>query len=755
MLRPLPYQDPDRLVMVWEESSRTGDPKQRPAPGNFTDWQDQSHAFVAMAAMTRTSATLTGGAAPEQVLGHGVSANLFSVLGVAPLLGRTFTEDEARTGAHAVILSAALWQRRFGADPALLGRTIQMNDAPYEVVGVMPPDFAFPDRTTEFWRPLGLAPDVAVRRNSHFLNVVARLKPDVNLTQAQEDMSALAARLARQYPATNTKLGAVVVPLKTELLGDTRVSLLALVAAAACVLLIACANVANLLLARAWARQREIAVRMALGARRGRLIRQMLTESTVLAVVAGTAGLALAGVAAQALTVLVPADFAGATSVGLDVRAVAFTATISILTGLLFGIAPALQLSAARVHDVMKETGRSATGRPGWIRDTFVVSEIALALVLLIGAGLLIETLARLNTVDAGFDPHGVLTAEAYVSFPKYDDRWKRDQFYRQVVARLRVIPGVTSAGLTSDIPFTSRGNTMGFLAEGKTPPRGSAQDALFRLVSADYFATMRIPIARGRAFAESDDERGQPVAMVNDTMAAHVWPNEDAIGRRIQVAATWYVVVGVVHDVRERGLDYSVKDAVYLPFPQFEPSFFVPSQIAIRASVAEPERLTKALQAAVWSVDPDQPVTSISLMDRIVDGETAGRTRVFRLLAVLSAIAITLAALGIHGVLSYSVALQQKSIGLRLALGASPASVVLHVVSHGMRLAVLGQGVGGLIALGATRWLGSLLFGVSATDPHVFATVAAALMAVSLGACFLPARHAARVDPAVALRSE
>jgi predicted permease len=751
LLRPLPFQDPDRLVMVWETAPKLGALKYRSSPADARDWQVQNHAFAGVAIMRSDSGVILGEGSPEELDGRRVSGNFFALLGVPPLLGRPLNQADDDATANRVVLSYALWQRHFRGDPAVIGRNAQFGDTTCEVVGVMPPTFAFPDRRTEFWRPLGLAPALAARRNSHFLTVVARRAPGVSLAQAQQDMTAIASRLEHDYPSTNTGMGAVVIPLRDELLGDTRTALLVLSGAAACVLLIACANVANLLLVRASGRRREMAVRRAIGASRRRLVSQMLTESALLACVSGALGLALAHWAAKALVLMIPSTFAGAIDFGLDPHALVFTAVVSLGTAVCFGLMPALQSSRVGLGNDIKDGGRAATSRGGWMRDTFVVSEVALALVLLIGVGLLIETLVRLQHVDTGFRSDGILTAEAYVPFPKYDDRSKRNQFYRDVVDRLRAIPGVTSVGLTSDLPLTS-GSTMGFLADGQIPPP-QGNDALFRLVSVDYFRTMGIEIRSGRSFAASDDERAAPVAIVNETLATAIWPGQGALGRRIQISGVWYTVVGLSRDVLERGLDLAVKSEIYLPFAQFEPSFFVPSQIAVRTELAAPEVLTRAMQAAVWHVDPDQPVTRVMSMNAIVDSKLLGRARVLRLLAVLAALAVGLAAVGVHAVLSYAVAEGKRAIGIRLALGAAPRSVIGGVLRHGLRLAGVGLVVGTLVAVAATRVLASLLFGVSATEPHVFVMGVVVALGISVVACVLPARRAAVVDPVIVLR--
>jgi len=493
-----------------------------------------------------------------------------------------------------------------------------------------------------------------------------------------------------------------------------------------------------------------------IGGGTARLVRQMLTESPLLACIAGIAGLAVARWSLAALADFVPPGIAGSVSLELDPRAIAFTALISLTTGLLFGIAPALQVSGKGLYDALMQSGRTSTGRRGRLRDVLVVGEVALDLVLVIGASLLVETILRLNSVDAGFRPEGILTASAMTPFPKYEDRYKRNQFYRRVLERVEQIPGVVSAGLTSDLPFTSRGNTMSFSVEGKPPDPSLSQDALFRLVSAGYFQTLQTPLKSGRFFSVADDESSPSVGIVNETLARQYWPGENPLGHRFRVPADgpWITVVGVVHDMRERGFDYNIKGAIYLPFAQFEPGFFVASEIAVRTN-SRPGLLAKSLQAAVWSVDADQPVSRVMTMDEIVGEELANRRQVLRLLGTFAALALILAALGIHGILSYLVAQRRREIGVQLALGASPAMVVRSVISQGMRLTFAGLLIGGLAALAATRLLANLLYGVGSTDLRVFLLAGAALAATGLAACYVPARRAAAVDPIVALREE
>ena len=758
LIRPLPYADPGRLAMIWEDASAFGMPKNRPAPANFVDWKQQNQVFTGMAAMHSTSANLSGGGPPEEIVGRAVGWNLFPLLGVQPFAGRTFSEEEDRSSAKVVVLSYRLWQRRFAGDPALIGRTISMNDEKYTVAGVMPRDFYFPASDVQYWAPLGLPPDLLHRRNSHFLNVIARLKPGIVLSKAQAEMTAIAKRLEQAYPNTNRQIGAVVTPLKDQLIGDTRTALLALLGAAACILLIACANVANLLLARAANRQREIALRMAIGAGRGQLIRLVLIESSVLAFIGGIAGLFLAQLSMSILARMVPSALAGSVCVQLSLPVLGFTAAVSLVTGLAFGLIPAIQMSGRSLDLSLRQGGRTSSGRTGIFRDALMIGEVGLTLVLLAGAGLLIQTLVRLRAVDAGFRSDHVLTAEISIPLPKYAHRVKRTRFFDDVLARVRSLPGVRMAGLTSDLPFTSRGNYMSFAIENQPGAPGLDQSALYRLVSAGYLEALQAQLKAGRFLRGGDREGTLPVAMINETFARQYWRNQDPLGHRIQIGtgpdAPWLTIAGVVRDIRERGLDYSLMPAVYVPYPQTGITYFLPAEIAVRTAI-EPAALTKALQDAVWSIDPEQPVSAIRTMDDIAGLEVANRRQVLDLLGAFAALALVLASVGLYGVLSYSVAQRAREIGVRIAMGAAPWRVVRMIAGHGAGIAAAGVVLGVAAARVSTRLLAALLFGVQPGDASTLAWAAAVLFTVAVAACAVPAWRAARMDPMIVLRIE
>jgi putative ABC transport system permease protein len=758
LIRPLPFGDPDRLVMVWEDASFISFPRNTPAVANFVDWKKQNQVFTDMAATRGRSASLTGDGSPEQILGRGVTANTFEVLGVKPLLGRTFTDQEDHAGERVVVIAYGLWQSRYGGDPNIIGRSILMNGVKTTVLGVMPPDFIFPNRLTRYWDPIHFSPREWNARGSHYLNVIARLKPGVTVARAQADMKTIARRLEQQYPDTNRHVGATVIPMKDQMVGNTGIALLVLLGAAACVLLIACANVANLLLAKAAGREREMAIRTALGARRTRLIRQMLTESLLLAVVGGALGLVIARLSLRILVSLIPASFSVSTALSLDRRLLLFNLAVSLATGVVFGIAPALQLTSVGIAEKLKEGGRSGVGgRSRRFRDALVVAEVALALILLVSAGLLLQTLHNVRAIDSGFSSDKILTLTTRLPYPKYAQDARRMNYFDGVLQRVRALPGVESAGFTSNLPFTARGNTNGFSIEGVQFAPGDRPDALYREVSNDYLQTMRVRLVEGRLFNDDDRANSLPVVIINETFKKQYWPNTSALGKRIQTSGPdtpWQTIVGVVRDVRERGLEMDLKPGVYLPVAQVPFGWNIPSQLAVRTAM-DPLSIAQAVRQAIWSVDKDQPISNLGTMDDIVDLEIADHRQQTMLLGSFAGLALILACLGIYGVLSYTVTQRTREIGVRMALGASSADVTRLVVRQGLVLALAGNVIGIGVALAVTRSLTKLLVGVQAADPAIYISVAVLLSLVAAAACFIPASRAARVDPMVALRDE
>ncbi|HEY4285315.1 MAG TPA: ABC transporter permease, partial [Chthoniobacterales bacterium] len=558
LLRPLPYKNPERLVMVWEDNSKQGFPRDTPAAPNYLDWRDQNHVFEGMAAMVDISVNLTGTGEPERIDGRRVSASLFELLGVQPQLGRIFRSEEDQLGANSVvILSHGLWQRRFGGDPGIIGKPVNLNGKSFTVVGVMPRTFQFPTRTDQFWIPMAFDAKEAKQRGNHYLEVLARMKSGVSLQQAQAEMTTIATRLQQQYPETNTGIGAVVTPLHEHLVGDIKPALLILLGAVAFVLLIACANVANLLLARAAVRQKEIALRLALGASRSRMTRQFLTESVLLSALGGIVGLLFSVVGLNLLKRFIPPNISQVQAIGIDARVLVFTLLISIATGLLFGLAPAVQMANSDLNDTLKETGRdSAAGRHGnRIRGLLIISEVAVSFLLLIGAGLLINSFIHLRHVDPGFRSEKLLTMKIVLPETRYPNKQGRSLFYDELLRRIETLPGVATAAVATDLPLTNTGNSLGIAMEGRADPAPDRMPIIItRVVSPGYFKTMSIPLLDGRVFTDGDKSDSPPVVIISETMARRFWPNEDPLGKRIKVGRStssrpWLMVIGVVKD--------------------------------------------------------------------------------------------------------------------------------------------------------------------------------------------------------------
>jgi putative ABC transport system permease protein len=762
LLRPLPYKDPERLVMVWEDRTAKGYPRDTPAPANYVDWRDQNKVFEGMAAIASHSLNLTGSGEPERIEGKRVSASFFPLLGVEPLFGRTFTPEEDQPGANrVVVLSHGLWQRRFGSDRGILGRQLTLNGESATVVGVMPQHFQFPTREDELWVPIAFTPQQAAARQSHYLQVIARMKPGVTLEQAQAEMSTIGARLQQQYPAQNTDLGVAVVPLHEQLVGDIRPALLVLLGAVGFVLLVACANVANLLLARAAVRQKEIALRVALGASRVRLVRQFLTESVLLAALGGFVGLLLSLWGVNLLKAFIPENISQAKDIAVDAKVLGFTLLVSLLTGLIFGLAPVSQASNFNLNETLKEGGRdSVAGRRGnRIRSLLVVAEVAVSLVLLIGAGLLINSFLRLRNVDPGFRADNLLTMRVVLPETKYPDQARRAAFYTELVRRVESLPGVQSAAVTNWIPLVKQGDSSGISIEGKPDPGpGQNPSAVTRVVSPHYFQTMGVELLQGRRLGEQDRADAPRVVVISETMARKFWPGEEALGKRVTMGGPanapvpWMEVVGVVRDVRQFELTAEPKPQMYVPYEQ--PVFFRPSHLVLKTNV-EPAGLAAAVRKTVWEIDKDQPVSNVSTMEEVLS-ESISRQRFSMLLfGIFAAVALVLAAVGIYGVMSYSVAQRTHEIGIRMALGAQRGDVLKLAVGHGLKLVLVGVALGLGAAFALTRVMSSLLFGVSPTDPATLAIISLVLIGVALLASYVPARRATKVDPMVALRYE
>ncbi len=756
LLRPLPYADPSRLVMVWEDASYLGFAHNTPAAANYVDWRAQNQVFTDMVAIRYANAAFTGGQSPEEVLGRRVTPNFFDVLGVQPAIGRPFTAEEDASRRKVVVLGYPLWKRRFGGDASVIGRSVLMDGEATTVIGVMPRGFFFPDRQTEYWVPASFTPEDLARRTRHNLEVVARMKPGVTVIRAQHGMDVIAKRLQRKYPDSNTNIGAVVVPLHEQFAGDTATGLWVLQIAAVLVLLIACSNLANLLLARAAGRRREIAVRIALGASRGQIGAQLLTESLLLSVGGGLAGLLVGRLCWRVFQNLVPEQIAG-NGFALNAPVLLFTAAVSILSGVFFGLMPALRATDVSLQESLKEGARAGESRGGLrLRDTLVVAQFAMAFALLVGAALMIETLWNLRGVDMGFRPDHLLTMLVPLPDTRYDTNEKLRAFYRDVLDRTRVLPGVKNVGFGSDVPFTSIGDTNGYVIEGAPPLLpGQDNDALYREVTAGYLETIGGTLEEGRLLEDRDVGRSQPVVVINEFLAKRHWPGQDPVGKRLKLSGSkepWRTVVGIVKDIRERGLLLDMKPAVYVPVSQVDRPG---ADYLIARTAQDPASVINALRGAVWSVDKGQPVAFIRTMDQLMDENVADRERPMTLLGIFAGLALILACIGVYGVLACSVAQRTREIGVRMALGARPLDVTRMILGRGLKLSAIGLVAGAALAGALGILLRSLLFGVTPAAPLVYAGTAASLIVVALAACVIPAQRAARVDPVVALRDE
>lgn len=763
LLRPLPYKNPHQLVVIWENAAHLGFPKDTPSPANFLDWRQQSTVFEGIAAFAEQSFNLTGIGEPERLDGRRVSANTFDVLGAKPIIGRTFVAEEDKPGTKVALLNESLWKRRFAGDPGVIGRAVNLNGEAYTVIGVLPSTvrlLSSGNWRDQLWVPLAFPAQEAANRGSHYLEVIARMKPAVTLEKAQAEMNTIAARLAQQYPEHNTRRGAVVRPLQEEIVGNMKPALLILLGAVAFVLLIACANVANLLLARAAVRQKEIALRLALGADRARLTKQLLVESVILSLFGGVVGLVLAFGGLHVLTQFIPPDIAHPNTITIDGKVLIFTFVVAIVTGLLFGLAPASQASQFDLNETLKEGGRDsgAGARGKRLRSSLVVAEVAISFILLVGAGLLINSFVHLRNLDPGFRSDHVLALTVELSETKYPDTKRRSTFFNEVVRRIQTLPGVQSVAVAGNLPFTYNGDSTGIAVEGIPDPLPDQwPDVIYRTVGPNYFDIMGIPIILGRDFNEHDTLDSTPAVVVSEKTAKHYWPNENPIGKRLKTGATssqspWRTVIGVVKDVRQNDFIAEPKMQMYFSFRQTKD--LMSNALVVRTSV-EPLSLATSVRNAIWAVDKDQPVSNINAMEHIVAGAVGRQRFTMLLLAIFAGLALFLAAVGIYGVMSYSVAQQTHDIGIRIALGAQRGDVLKMTLSQGLSLVGFGLACGLVVAFVLTRVMASMLFGISATDPITFLSISFVLLAVALLASYIPALRATHVDPMIALRAQ
>ncbi|MGH9970956.1 MAG: ABC transporter permease [Pyrinomonadaceae bacterium] len=766
LLRPLPYPSSDQLVVIWGKLPTHGLNKLSVSPAEFVDYRNRNHTFSAIATYSSIGRNLTGAGEPERLNVTFVTEDFFSVLATRPQTGRTFLHDEDQPGHnHVAILSHSLWQRHFAGDQSIVGRSVMLDGVSHEIIGVMPAGFQFPDSETQIWKPMAFDADDLSENNrgSHYLDLIARMKPGVTLAQAQADVGSIAAQMQREHLdhyEEGSGWGASVVGLHKEIVGDVRPALLVLFAVVGFVLLIACANVANLLLARAAAREREIAIRTALGAGRLQILQQLLVESLLLSLAGGAIGILIAVWGKDLLTALNPASLPRINEIHVDGRVIAFTFAVSLFTGLVFGIIPALQASKLNLSESLKEgSGKTTEGRSRLrLRGLLVISEVAMAMVLLIGAGLMIKSLYRLQQVDLGFNPNNILTLRLALPQAKYQKPQLQRAFFDELIGKVEGLPGVKSLGLVNFLPLSGSGNRRNISVEGKPENPINVE---FRLSNPQYFSAMGIELSKGRYFDEHDRENTTYVTVVNEAFTRTFLPGEDPLGKRIKMGGLnspfrWLSVVGVIKDIKHQGLDVDARPEMYIPYLQPPlPDWNVQSMFLAVRTDHEPQSLIGAMRGAVHEIDAEQPIYGVATMQQSLTESVAPRRFNMLLIAAFSALALLLASIGIYGVVSYSVTQRIREFGIRMALGARTFDVLKLVIKSGMALTFIGIAIGLGTALALTRLMTTLLFGVAPTDAATFAAVSILLVLVALLACYLPARRAAKVDPLVALRYE
>jgi predicted permease len=767
LLRPLPYTDADRVVLLWEVTP-SGRHMNNTSRANFRQWREQGQSFESMAAFTDQRLPLTGAGEPEEVAVQLTTPELFKVLGVEPLHGRVLAAEDGNQGTYGVVLSYGFWKRRFGGDPGLVGKPIMLNGAPNVVVGIMPPGFHWHIRqrsgtgkAAEVWGVLQMPPPgdpASPPERGRFLAVAARLKRGVSFEQADAELKTIHTRLAADS-SFNKGFSAEVIPVREQMVGNVRPALWVLLGAVGLVLLIACANVANLLLSRVAAREKEIALRTALGARRLRVIRQLLTESLLLSLFGSALGLLVAWWGIGALVAISPRDLLDLQNVGINTTVLAWTLGVTLLTSILFGIVPALEATRLNLNDALKEGGKGAEGgsRSRRLRGALVVGEVALALILLVGAGLLIRSFAQLRKIDTGFQTENTLTMVLRLSGGKYTEEQQYVAFFRQTLERIRATPGVQSAGMVNFLPlYGGLGSATSFNIEGKPePPRGQGPGSNVRVADSAYFKTMGIPLKRGRLFTEAEDAEERPVILVSESFVKKHFPDEDPLGKRIKVFMgqdpAWTEIIGVVGDVRYDNLTAEAEPFVYYPYP----GLTYPFMTLVVRTAGDPAEMAPTIRREIAAIDPDQPVSDVRTMTQVMADTVARQRFNTLLLGVFAGLATLLAAVGIFGVMNYSVQLRTRELGLRMALGAQPRRVLMLVLRQGLLLTLIGIGVGLAGALALSRVMSGLLYGVGTSDPTTFAAIVVLLAVVALVACYIPARRATRVDPLIALKYE
>jgi putative ABC transport system permease protein len=759
LLKPLPYPESERIVDVWHtppQQSFPGLDKFSVSPANYLDWKAQSHSFEQIAIYTYNGFSLSTSNEPLSLIGAVVASDFFSVLRTNAMQGRTFTPDEEQPGRDNVaVISHGLWQRAFGANPSIIGQTLTLNSRSFTVVGIMPKGFEFP-REAELWVPLAWDDKERQVRSIHDYLVVARLKQNVSKEQAQAEMSTISSRLEQQYPEEDKGWGAVVIPLREDIVGDIRLALLVLFCAVGFVLLIACANVANLMLARGANRQREIAMRIALGAGRVRVIRQLLTESVLLAVSGGVLGLLLAVWGSKMLVQL--GSLPNSEDIGVDTWALGFTVLVSLAAGIVIGIVPAFQSTRTNLSETLKQGSGRTGGTPmkQRTRKALVVSEVALSLVLLIGAGLMIRSFWKLQNVNPGFDPRNSLTMSLALTPLRYSDPHQQLAFLDRAIEQIRAVPGVVSVGVTTTVPLAGGGSTQPFSIEGR--PVGTVAEqpmAQTRYITPDYFRAVGIPLRQGRFFTDYDRDNSVQVIIISEAMARRFWPGENPIGKRLTPSfhseQGAREIVGVVGDVKASGLDVDSSAMMYMPYRQSPRPFM---SFVVRTNT-KPEGLIQPVSSAIYSIDKEQALTDVRTMEQVVTASLSGRRFNMTLLLTFAAVALLLATVGVYGVMNYTVTLRRRELGIRMALGAGRMDVFRLVLGQGLTLTLIGVGAGLISAYGLTRLMANLLYGVTATDYLTFASVSAVLIAVGVAASYIPARRATKVNPTIALRTD